>query len=538
MLVGRSGAGKSVVGNSILGCEAFRSDIVTLDCVKKKTEVCGRKVAVVDTPDWFNSEKTIDEVRAQISSCVALSSPGPHAFLMCIPVDQPAKTELQALRALETVFGPDAVQKHTIALFTFAERLKKTGKAGDKSVEEYIAKERSDLLKVVEVCRDRFYIMDSGKGESNVSELLEAVEQTVREAGGQWYSSPAFQEAENKVREKQMEIARKQKGLKQECRTQDIRRDMRRLGSDRQFTYMQPLEEEEVDEDVIEKTRVEAEMSVSAMENESLPIISLSDLSPSLLQSIKENMQTSITMLPNLLADGSRWVCKGAETVRNSQMWEKVGSNAQNIQKMVADNPMWAQVGARTEHFSKALGDRMPQVVKDGSAWVGSGAKAAAASPVWGQVGSGAKSGAQLVASSSKHIAQSPVWGQMGSSAKNQVKMMAESPVWGKMGAGAKEGAKRVAESPVWEKISETAKQVPKVVIGAAVLGLVLGVLLGGMIGGAIGAVVGSAAAEVGRRKIGNKSTLENTKVKNVEASVSNSIESLVKTGEKVWKVE
>ncbi|KAK7929970.1 hypothetical protein WMY93_006365 [Mugilogobius chulae] len=112
VLVGRSGAGKSTVGNCILGHEAFRSDqdsltAVTQDCEKKRAEVCGRKVAVVDTPDWFNSERTPEEVRAQITSCVALSSPGPHAFLMCIPVDQPAKTELQSLQALGSVFGTD-----------------------------------------------------------------------------------------------------------------------------------------------------------------------------------------------------------------------------------------------------------------------------------------------------------------------------------------------------------------------------------------------------------------------------------------------
>ncbi|XP_055015682.1 uncharacterized protein LOC110172592, partial [Boleophthalmus pectinirostris] len=43
VLVGRSGAGKSGVGNCILGYEAFRSDLVTQDCEKKRAEVCGRK---------------------------------------------------------------------------------------------------------------------------------------------------------------------------------------------------------------------------------------------------------------------------------------------------------------------------------------------------------------------------------------------------------------------------------------------------------------------------------------------------------------
>lgn len=526
-------------------------------------------MAVVDTPDWFNSERTPDEVRAQISSCVALSSPGPHAFLMCVPLDQPAKSELKALEALENVFGPEAVQRHTILLFTYADKLRESGKEGNDSVEAYIAGQRRDLLKLVEKCGDRFHVMETGGGwreRRNVAELLEKVEQTVKESGGQCYSHPAFQEAESRVRQRQLELARERRGEK-------LEQDIRQLSSERRFLYpyMQPVAEaeEEVIEDEIEKTRDEAEMSVRTMNNESLPPITRSTMSPSLLRSIVEKMQSNAKMLPKLLADSSVWVGDGAKKVKDSPVWGTVGTRAKNVQKMVADSSLWGKVGAGAGHVSKLVGDRVPQSVVDGSAWVGSGAKAAAASPIWGKVGSGAKSGAKIMAENSmrvgagigagaKNLAQSPVWGKVGSGAKTGAKMMADgsvrlgagigagakkvaqSPVWGQIGSGAKSGAKMVAESPVWEKIGNTAKQVPKVVIGGAVLGLVLGVLLGGVIGGAIGAAAGSAVTEVGRRKLSNKNTLEKTDeaAKNVERTMNDSIDSLVKQGEKVLKTE
>lgn len=510
----------------------------------------------MDTPDWFQSECSLDEVRAQISSCVALSSPGPHAFLLCTPLDQPAKMELQALTAIETVFGSEAVQNYTTVLFTYADKLREGEKIEKDGVEAYIAHQRKDLLSLVEKCRDRFHVLDDTR--RNTSELLEKVEQTVMEAGGQFYSSPAFQEAEQRVREKQMEIARENRSKKLE---QERAGSGGQLSSERDvfYPYMQTVAEaeEEVGEEEIEQTREEAEMSVSTMDIESLPPITMSGLSPSTLKSIMEKIRSNSQLLGHFLSSSSVWVSEGAKQVKTSPVWGKVGSGAQNVQKMVVDSSVWEKVGASARHASKLVGDRVPKVVVDSSAWVGTGAKAAAKSPVWGKMGSGAKLMADTsvklgtgLGSGAKNLAQNPMWGKVGSGAKlvadgsMQVgaglgagaKKVAQSPVWGKMCSGAKAGATKVAESPAWGKVCSTAKQVPKAVIAGALLGLLLGVFLGGIIGGAIGAAAGSALTEVGRRKIRSRNALE--KCSEVSESLDSKVDSMVKQGEKVLKTD
>uniref|UniRef100_A0AAY5KVI3 AIG1-type G domain-containing protein n=1 Tax=Esox lucius TaxID=8010 RepID=A0AAY5KVI3_ESOLU len=276
VMLGRSGSGKSAVGNVLLGREEFvslpdRPTPITQDCQKGRAIVAGRHVAVVDTPDWSHSDHPPERVRSQLSSCVALAAPGPHAFLFCVPVDQPAREELKALNVLEKVFGPGAVRTHTLVLFTHADRLRRSGKASDGGVDEverYISSQRRDLLELVERCGDRYHVMEGGarvgggaeEERRSVEQLLEKVERTVREGGGGWYSCILFQEAEDRVRQRQTEIARERRG-----------------GQGLRSPSMQPVtetEEEEVKQEEIERTREEAERSVSVMELEGLPSFS------------------------------------------------------------------------------------------------------------------------------------------------------------------------------------------------------------------------------------------------------------------------
>lgn len=149
---------------------------------------CLRQVSVVDTPDWFQSERSPEEVKAQISSFVALLAPGPHAFLLCVPVDRPARSELSALSALEGTFGPDAVRRHTIILFTRSELLPDAAEV--EQVEAYIASQRPEMLELVQRCGDRYHVLQSG----GAKDLLEKVQQTVKESGGDFYSTSLLQQ--------------------------------------------------------------------------------------------------------------------------------------------------------------------------------------------------------------------------------------------------------------------------------------------------------------------------------------------------------
>ncbi|XP_043086782.1 uncharacterized protein LOC122333298 [Puntigrus tetrazona] len=188
VLLGRRGSGKSSAGNILLGREEFDLTPDSRRCVKGRALVDSTRLSVVDTPDWFESERSPEEVKAQMSSCAALLAPGPHAFLLCVPVDRPAHSELSALSSLEAAFGPDAVRRHTVVVFTRSELLPDAAEV--EQVEAHIASRRPEMLELVQRCGDRYHVLQSGGAQ----ELLEKVKQTLRESGGDFYRASDVQQ--------------------------------------------------------------------------------------------------------------------------------------------------------------------------------------------------------------------------------------------------------------------------------------------------------------------------------------------------------
>ncbi|XP_029364902.1 GTPase IMAP family member 7 [Echeneis naucrates] len=267
VVLGRTGAGKRPAFRTILGLQDYEQGAGAADtqeCSKHRGEVAGRQVVVVSSPAWFDSDCNPEERRKHISSFIALSSPGPHAFLLCIPVNQPADEEAKALAVLMKLFGSSAVSKNTIVLFTHTEELEE-----DETLDEYLKTWRKDLQELVERCGGRYHTLETRGGEPEesqaVEELLQKVEQVVIDNEAQHLSCPLYQEAEERVRERQVEIVRQRRAD--------------RLNDQVAPTDSEP--EENVTEEEMESVREEAESSVGVLNVDIDVFFPPSSISPS-----------------------------------------------------------------------------------------------------------------------------------------------------------------------------------------------------------------------------------------------------------------
>uniref|UniRef100_A0A3Q1I8E1 AIG1-type G domain-containing protein n=1 Tax=Anabas testudineus TaxID=64144 RepID=A0A3Q1I8E1_ANATE len=207
VLLGKTGAGKSSLANTLFGEDLFTTNnspnSETKYCQAETRLVNDRSITLIDTPGLFDVERSEEEMKPEIVRCITECAPGPHVFFIVLKVEKFTEHEKAVVTKICDYFSEDAL-KYAVIVFTHGEQLSER-----MTIKEFV-QQNKNLSDLVEKCGGRCHVFDNKywknkqqddyrSNQFQVEELLNTINMMVMENNGGYYTNEMLQVAEKEI---------------------------------------------------------------------------------------------------------------------------------------------------------------------------------------------------------------------------------------------------------------------------------------------------------------------------------------------------
>ncbi|XP_010776174.1 GTPase IMAP family member 7-like isoform X2 [Notothenia coriiceps] len=238
VILGKTGVGKSSLANTIFGEELFKAissaKSGTSKCQAETRSVNGRSITLIDTPGFFDTDKSEEELKSEIIRCIIECAPGPHAFLIVFKVEKYTVQEEAVIKKISQFFSEE-VFKYATVLFTHGDQLEE-----GQTIEDFVQQNQlaRDLLKK---CGGRCHVIDNKYWKNNqqdeyrsnqfqVKELLKTIDEMVEANEGSCYTNEMLQAVEEQIQQEEKLIRQSSGNMSKE--------EVRKQAKDGQFNKL------------------------------------------------------------------------------------------------------------------------------------------------------------------------------------------------------------------------------------------------------------------------------------------------------------
>ncbi|XP_034412813.1 GTPase IMAP family member 7-like [Cyclopterus lumpus] len=229
VILGKTGVGKSSLANTKFGEQLFKighsvnSDTRTCQAVTKP--VNGGNITLIDSPGFFDTDRSEEEMKVEILRCITEFAPGPHAFLIVLKVERFTEHEKASVTKIIQYFFEEVFQYATV-LFTHGDQLPE-----GQTIEEF-THDNEALRDLVAKCGGRCLVVDNKYWKNNqqeeyrnnqvqVKELLKTIDQMVEANKGRCYTNEMLQAVQERIMEEE-QLIRQSSGNKSQ---EEIRKE-------------------------------------------------------------------------------------------------------------------------------------------------------------------------------------------------------------------------------------------------------------------------------------------------------------------------